>query len=98
MEKRPYGPPCNGGNKNWNKGGCGDGPNMSHGSEVQLTGNKWMCFYKRMECGWNYTHTSGFHVAWTNNKFNLSLPATHEFRINPGTYTVSSSKGEPDTH
>ena len=42
MDKRADGPPRNGGRNNWTKVGHGDGPNMSHGSRVQLMGNKWM--------------------------------------------------------
>ena len=43
-------------------------------------GNNWMCFCKRGSCGWNTTHTSKFHAAWSKNKGSFSLPATHEFR------------------
>ena len=34
MDKRPDSPPCNGGYKKWTKGGRGDGPDSSHGSDV----------------------------------------------------------------
>ena len=60
-------------------------------------GSKWMCFCKRTACWWNLTYTSGFHASWAKNKSNLSLPATHEFRIKSGTAIVPSSKGKPAT-
>ena len=70
---------------------------FSHGHGVQLMGNKWMCFCKRTECGWNLTHTCEFHAEWAKNKSKFSLPATHEFRIKSGTATDTSFKGYPDT-
>ena len=42
MVKRSNYPPRNGGRKKWTKGGQGDGTDISHGSWVQLIGNKWM--------------------------------------------------------
>ena len=56
-----------------------------------------MCFCKRTACGWNLTHTYGFHAEWANIKSKFSLLATHKFHIKSGTATVISSKGEPDT-
>ena len=53
--------------------------------------NKWMCFCKRKPCGWNTTHTSGFHVAWAKNKKMFTLSATHKFRIKTGTAGFDSS-------
>ena len=79
MEKCPDGLPCNGGCKKCTKGVIGDDSDRNHGSGVKLMGNNWMCFCKRTECGWNSTHTSGFHAAWAKNKSNFSLLAKHEF-------------------
>ena len=60
--------------------------------------NKWMCFCKRKPCGWNTTHTSGFHVAWAKNKKTFTLPATHEFCIKTGTAGFEySSSTQPDS-
>lgn len=28
-------------------------------------------------CGWNDTHTSGYHGEWTRNQSTFQLPATH---------------------
>ena len=77
MDKLPDGPTHNVGRKKWTKSGRGDCPDRSHGSGVQLMGNKWMCFCKRTECRWDLTHTSGFFEAWSKNKSKFSLPATH---------------------
>ena len=66
-------------------------------SGVQLMKNKWMCFCKRKDCGWNTTHTSEFHSAWMQNKSSFTLPATHEFSVKTGTASKPSQKGEPAT-
>ena len=91
MYKRPDGS-RNNGHKKWYKGGRGNGggrgggsPDRSADSGVQLMKNKWMCFCKRKECGWNTTHTSGFHSAWMQNKSSFNLPVTHEFSVKTGT-------------
>ena len=88
--------------KKWTKGGgggYGNNDNSNHGNgSFHIMGNKWMCVCKRKTCGWNTTHTSGFHVAWEKNKKMFTLPATHEFRIKTGT-TVFDSSGstQPDS-
>ena len=56
-----------------------------------------MCFCKRTACGWNLTHTYGFHAEWANIKSKFSLLATHKFHIKYGTATFTSSKVEPST-
>ena len=75
--------------KKWTKDGGGGGgggyqsnDNSNHGNGgVHMMGNKWMFFCKSKPCGWNTTHTSGFHVDWAKNNKTFTLPATHEFRI-----------------
>ena len=42
MDKITDGPPRNGGRKKWTSGGCGDGPDRSHGSGVQIMISKCM--------------------------------------------------------
>ena len=103
MDKRPDGSHKNG-QKKWSKGGRGRGggrgggkPDRSAASGVQLMGNKWICFCKRKECGWNTTHTYGFHSAWVQNKSSFNIHATHKFRVNSGTASETSKKGEPPT-
>ena len=59
----------------------GGGGRQQNSSGVQLMGNKWTCFCKRQNCGWNSTHTSGFHKDWMKNKNDFTLPETHQFRI-----------------
>ena len=90
--------------KKWTKDGGGGGGyrrnnNSNHGNGgVQMMGNKWMCFCKRKPCGWNTTHTSGFHVAWAKNKKMFTLSATHKFRIKTRTAGFdSSSSTQPDS-
>ena len=92
--------------KKWTKDGGGGGGggyqsnyNSNHGNGgVQMMGNKWMCFFKRKPCGWNTTHTSGFHVAWAKNKKIFTLPVTHEFCIRTETAGVDySSSTQPDS-
>ena len=95
---------CNNGRNKWSKGGCrgvggrgGGNPDSSVSSGVQLMGNKWVCFYKHKNCGWNMIHTYGFHFAWVQNKSYFTLPATHKFRVNTVTVYEPSQKGEPAT-
>ena len=55
---------------------------------------------KRQNCGWNSTHTSGFHKDWMKNKKNFTLPATHQFRIKsttPQPPNDTSIPGEADS-
>jgi len=40
-----------------------------------------MCFCSRKGCGWNKTHTSGFHAAWNKDKKGFRLPSAHEFMV-----------------
>ena len=83
--------------KKWTKDGYGGGgyqnnDNSNHGNVgVQMMGKKWICFCKRNPCGWNTTHTSGFHVAWAKNNKTFTLPATHELCIKTGTGGLNSS-------
>ena len=85
--------------KKWNKAGGGGGGGGDRSNDysnhskvgVQMMVNKWMCFCKRNTCGWNTTHTYGFHVDWGENKKKFTLPATYEFCIKTGTAEVDYS-------
>ena len=33
----------------------------------------------RLSCGWNTTHTTGYHNKWVDDPKSFSLPATHLF-------------------
>ena len=35
-------------------------------------------------CGWNKTHTSGYHTRWAADPNNFSLPATHAYWLKTG--------------
>jgi hypothetical protein len=43
-------------------------------------------------CGWNDTHTSGYHGEWSCNQSTFQLPGTHIFWSESGT-TPSAEKG-----
>jgi hypothetical protein len=43
-------------------------------------------------CGWNDTHTSGYHGEWSCNQSAFNLPGTHVFWSKSGT-TPSAEKG-----
>ncbi len=43
---------------------------------------RWSMTYKT--CGWNTTHTSGFHKSWADDPRAFSLPATHIFWTKSG--------------
>ena len=38
-----------------------------------------MCYLRRQECGWNTTHTSGFHDAWKRDPGTFALKYEHEY-------------------
>jgi len=67
-----------------NKSGKGDKKGKTSGSKggsengVHLVDGRWMCLCKK-GCGFNLTHTTGFHEAWSQNTAGFSLPATHVF-------------------
>jgi hypothetical protein len=42
-------------------------------------------------CGWNDTHTSGYHGEWSRNQGSFQLPSTHCFWTKSGN-TPSSEK------
>ncbi len=49
----------------------------------------WMMNCK--SCGWNDTHTSGYHSEWSRNQATFQLPSTHCFWIKSGN-TPSTEK------
>ena len=64
-----------GGRKKWDR----DARPNDHGNGVQKRGNAWMCYCKKSSCGWNKTHTSGFHAAWSREPDSFVLPNDHDF-------------------
>jgi hypothetical protein len=56
---------------------------------VENRNGKWMMNCK--SCGWNETHTSGFHSMWKQNQSTFCIPSTHSFWAKSGT-TPSSEK------
>jgi hypothetical protein len=45
-------------------------------------------------CGWNESHTSGFHGEWNRNQSTFCIPVTHVFWTKSGD-TPSAEKGPP---
>ena len=65
-----------GGRKKWG----GDPKNDNrHGNGVEKRGNSWMMFCKKRCCGWNYTHTSGYHTAQHRDGALFCLPREHDY-------------------
>jgi hypothetical protein len=58
---------------------------------VEKQNGKWMMNCKSW-CGWNETHTSGFHWEWNQNQSTFCIPVTHLFLSKTGT-TPSAEKG-----
>ena len=60
--------------------GSGGSPQKPSGSGIEKFNNVWHMFCSK-GCGWNCTHTSGFHAAFTSNpsSFPSALPATHPY-------------------
>ena len=54
---------------------------FTHGGIGEHNG-KWRMVCK--PCGWNTTHTTGFHDKWVADPKSFSLPATHLFRSKSG--------------
>ena len=38
-----------------------------------------MWYFRRQECGWNTTHTYGFHAAWKRDLVTFTLPSDHDY-------------------
>ena len=66
------------------------GTNTSSGDGVEKRHGKWMMNCK--SCGWNESHTSGFHGEWDRNQSTFRIPSTHTFWTKSGT-TPSAEKG-----
>ena len=65
--------------KKWSDGDNNNNQGADQG--VAFRNNKWMCMCKN-GCGWNETHTTGFHKVWkhqTDNNRPFKLPSTHKF-------------------
>ena len=72
--------------------------NSGNGNGVQHRGNAWMCYCKRKTCGWNHTHTSGFHASWKRDPSTFSLPSDHDYwklsgKSVPGSGSSGGSNG-----
>ena len=67
------------------------GTNTSLGC-VENWNGKWMMNCK--SCGWNETHTSGFHSEGNRNQSTFCIPLTHVFWTKSGT-TPSAEKVPP---
>ena len=53
-----------------------------------------MCYYRRNECGWNDTHTSGIHAAWKRDPGTFYLPADHYYwKLSGRTIGVATGTG-----
>jgi hypothetical protein len=70
------------GNRQYERSRFGSGGNQHKpsGSGIEKFNNVWHMFCSK-GCGWNCTHTSGFHAAFTSNpsSFPSALPATHPY-------------------
>jgi hypothetical protein len=64
--------------------------NTSSADRVKKRNRTWMMNCK--SCGWNDTHTSGYHGEWFRNQSTFQLPGTHIFWSKSGT-TPSMKKG-----
>jgi hypothetical protein len=66
----------------WNKWGANGGPvnprnDKSSADGVKKKNGMWMMNCK--SCGWNDTHTPGYHVEWSCDQSTFNLPGTHVF-------------------
>jgi len=48
-------------------------------------------------CGWNTTHTTGYHDKWIDDPMSFSLPATHLFRSKSGKNPPEGGSGGSTT-
>ncbi len=53
------------------------GSNKAPADGVENRNGLWMMNYK--SCGWNETHTSGYHGKWSCNQSTFKLSSTHVF-------------------
>ena len=67
------------------------GTNNSGGIEKQNGEWKMNC----KSCGWNATHTSGYHGEWSRNQSSFQLPATHIFWNKSGATPAASTPAPP---
>lgn len=63
----------------WGTHGSPSNPssNKASGDGVEKRNGSWMMNCK--SCGWNKTHTSGYHGEWSRNQSTFKLPSTHVF-------------------
>ena len=62
-----------------NSNNSNESEHKEYGNGVQKRGNAWMCYCKKKECGWNHSHTSGFHAQWKRDTGTFALPADHDY-------------------
>ncbi len=68
------------------------GSNETSADGIDKRNGSWMMNCK--SCGWNDTHTSGYHGEWTCNQSAFKLPATHVFWSKSGS-APSAEEGSP---
>ena len=49
-------------------------------------------------CGWNSTHTMGYHGEWLRNQSTIQLPATQIFWSKSGVLPADSTPAPPATN
>jgi hypothetical protein len=69
------------------------GTNTSSGDGVEKRNGKWMMNCK--SCGWNESHTSGFHGEWDRNQSTFRIPSTHTFWTKSGTSPSAEKSPTP---
>ena len=52
-----------------------------------------MCYCKRKKCGWNNTHTSGFHAEWKRDPSALCILVDHDYWKFSGNATNHGTTG-----
>jgi hypothetical protein len=58
---------------------------------IEKRNGEWMMNCK--SCGWNDTHTSGFHGEWSRNQGSFQLPSTHVFWTKSGKPSSEKAPG-----
>ena len=53
-----------------------------------------MCYCRCKQCGYNTTHTSGFHAAWKRDTGTFDLPDEHDYwKLSGNTDNVTTGTG-----
>ncbi len=75
------------------KGAPNDATNKSG---VEKINGKWKMNCK--SCGWNSTHTTGYHGKWLRNQSTFQFPVTHVFWSKSGALPAASTPAPPATN